>query len=127
MPVASFPRLTDKAKPLITQALKAEAPGEKITWDVSVVAFPDPSAGTLLDEDDADPSEVNAFVPVLLLYLEIPMGETKETVYTSTILAPYAVNKSNVDYAVRGAVKTILTRRDQLLAELTKDLTEAES
>jgi hypothetical protein len=120
MPVASFPRLTDKAKPLITQALKAEANGEKVTWDVSVAAFPDPSADVLPNEDETDPSGSSVFLPVVVLYLEVPVGDTDQTVYTSSILAPFAINKENVTYAVRSALATIVNRRDQLLAELTE-------
>jgi hypothetical protein len=105
-------RLSDKAKKMVVKALQAEAGDERVVWELGVTAFPDPSAGSFKDEDGADLS-VNAFLPVLVLYLEIP-GPNELSVYGSSILPPFGLDQATVDAAVKSSLEALREESENL-------------
>jgi hypothetical protein len=110
-------RLTDKAKPWVVSAIKEHSPDEQVIWDLTVVAFPDPSAGVLPSEDDADPSDSVGLQSTLLLYLEIAGPRPRTSVYASPTIAPFFLEKATISEAVKITLDSLRKKRDSLIAE----------
>lgn len=97
----SYPvvRLTEQAKTWVTKAIKAHAQ-ERVVWDLSVSAFP-------------EPSQENSYLPFLALYLEIEGAIPQTSIYGSSVIAAFQLNSGRIERVVKTALEDLRSERDK--------------
>lgn len=109
-------RVIEQASQWVSEILQAEVGDERVTWELGLNAFPDPSSSPAHPIGDSEDSSdvVEAFVPVLSLYLEIP-GPADQSIYGVSSIAPFGLVKETIELAVKGSLENLREMRDALL------------
>lgn len=103
-------KLSNAVESWVLEVLKEDEDqhNEEVTWDIGLMVAP--------DIDPEDPQGVITR-PALVLYLELPLEGTENSVTTAPILAPIRLTKEVVQSAVRESLTKMRDLRD---ASLTK-------
>lgn len=102
--------LTPVLEGWVGAALAEMAPEAGIVWSVGFQTFPDPS------EEDS-----SAWVPTVVLYLELPTELPDARVYSTHFLPPYALTRGLVNATVYELILQMRNRRRQLMKEAKRE------
>jgi hypothetical protein len=98
-PVSRHTELVPQVRKWVLDALGLLTPdSEQITWEVGFQVLPDPG------------SEQDAWVPSLVLYLEVPIS-AENSYYAITHLSPFVVTEPQLRQAVGDSLGELLSRK----------------
>jgi hypothetical protein len=101
---APHTHLTTRIEAIVARLLAEVAPEQELVWQVAFQALPDPSAE-------------GAWVPVVVIYLEVPLREPETSYYSVGLLAPFRLTEDQLREAVTEAVTALAERRTQYLSD----------
>ena len=109
---AAHTLLLTQVEEWVAKILGEIVPDEGLTWQTTFQVLPDPG-------DD------NAWVPILCLYVEMPLDQEK-SFYSTNILPPFVLNEVQVRLALEAAVTELQARRAAYLADQNGHAPESE-
>lgn len=96
-------RLLSRVEAMIPPLLAQVAPQEELAWALSFQAMP----------DEGTPPVGTSWVPVLILYVEVPLPEITNSLYSVSLLAPFRLSEEQLRNALTEAVGELTRRRDE--------------
>lgn len=95
-------RLSNRISQWMSAAIKELATGVVI-WDYTFQALPDP--GT------------NGYIPMLVLYMEIPSVKPGDSIYVAPILPIFGLTAEQIHASVKETLDLLLAKRGELVED----------
>jgi hypothetical protein len=96
----------------VAKILGEIVPDEGLTWQTAFQVLP--------DESDA-----NAWLPILVVYVEMPLNEV-QSFYSTNIMPPFVLNEDQLRQSLTAAVMELQGRRMAYLADQNGHVVESE-
>lgn len=101
---ADHVHLLPKINSWIPQVLREIVPDEELSWESSFQVLPDPTI------DDA-------WIPVLIVYIEMPLPSGETSIYSVTLLPPFGITEDTVRSRIIEGTTELIGRKDNMRHE----------
>jgi hypothetical protein len=105
-------RLTDLLSEWFAESIARWDQGEQITWDIGLMAMP-------------DPNQKGMFHPGLVIALSIKGAVLNSIIYNTTVQQPFGLSREVVDAWCKSYISEMLQGRTEQLGEMSKQAEQA--
>jgi hypothetical protein len=98
---AEHTHLIPKVDEWVPRILREIVPDEELTWEISFQVLPDPAM------DDA-------WVPILIIYVEMPLPSGDNSIYSVTLIAPFSITEDMVRTRLIEAATELVAKMDDI-------------